>query len=127
MSSDPPAGLTQAAVAQALGVRIPSIQAWEEGRAEPKPERLQAYRRLLDGLAQRYPAPPQPYATPPTAPAHRPAAATDTLPAPDRPSPNTQEPATPSPALAVPSAEPSGPAVAEDPARPAATSRRPAA
>ncbi|MFJ9547517.1 telomere-associated protein Tap [Streptomyces erythrochromogenes] len=51
------AGLTQAAVAQALGVRIPSIQAWEEGRAEPKPERLQAYRRLLEGLAQRYPAP----------------------------------------------------------------------
>ncbi|MFF2308351.1 helix-turn-helix domain-containing protein [Streptomyces sp. NPDC058128] len=30
------AGLTQAAVAQALGVRVPSIQAWEEGRAEPK-------------------------------------------------------------------------------------------
>ncbi|MFJ2593490.1 telomere-associated protein Tap [Streptomyces erythrochromogenes] len=55
------AGLTQAAVAQALGVRIPSIQAWEEGRAEPKPERLQAYRRLLEGLAQRYPAPPRPH------------------------------------------------------------------
>ncbi|ROQ23586.1 telomere-binding protein Tap [Streptomyces sp. PanSC19] len=54
------AGLTQAAVAQALGVRLPSIQAWEEGRAEPKAERLQAYRRLLDGLAQRYPAPPVP-------------------------------------------------------------------
>ncbi|TXS23022.1 helix-turn-helix domain-containing protein [Streptomyces sp. adm13(2018)] len=58
------AGLTQAAVAQALGVRVPSIQAWEEGRAEPKAERLQAYRRLLDGLAQRYPA-PQP-TSPPT-------------------------------------------------------------
>lgn len=55
------AGLTQAAVAQALGVRIPSIQAWEEGRAEPKPERLQAYRRLLEGLAQRYPAPARPH------------------------------------------------------------------
>ncbi|MCD2469484.1 helix-turn-helix domain-containing protein [Streptomyces sp. MBT42] len=51
------AGLTQAAVAQALGIRVPSIQAWEEGRAEPRAERLQAYRRLLDGLAQRYPAP----------------------------------------------------------------------
>ncbi|MFJ3308876.1 telomere-associated protein Tap [Streptomyces sp. NPDC086549] len=54
------AGLTQAAVAQALGVRVPSIQAWEAGRAEPKGERLEAYRRLLDGLASRYPA-----ATPP--------------------------------------------------------------
>ncbi|MFF7206139.1 telomere-associated protein Tap [Streptomyces sp. NPDC008141] len=51
------AGLTQAAVAQALGVRVPSIAAWEAGRAEPKDERLEAYRRLLDGLAHRYPAP----------------------------------------------------------------------
>ncbi|MFD3437058.1 telomere-associated protein Tap [Streptomyces sp. NPDC058685] len=51
------AGLTQAAVAQALGVRVPSIDAWEAGRAEPKDERLDAYRRLLDGLAHRYPAP----------------------------------------------------------------------
>ncbi|MCF3135234.1 telomere-associated protein Tap [Streptomyces olivochromogenes] len=52
------AGLTQAAVAQALGVRVPSIQAWEAGRAEPKGERLEAYRRLLDGLAHRYPGAP---------------------------------------------------------------------
>ncbi|MEU3986268.1 helix-turn-helix transcriptional regulator [Streptomyces sp. NPDC026672] len=51
------AGLTQAAVAQALGVRVPSIQAWEAGRAEPKGERLEAYRRLLQGLGERYPAP----------------------------------------------------------------------
>ncbi|MFD0125361.1 telomere-associated protein Tap [Streptomyces virginiae] len=66
------AGLTQAAVAQALGVRIPSIQAWEDGRAEPKPERLQAYRRLLDGLAQRYPAPVTPErAAPAAAPSHQ--------------------------------------------------------
>ncbi|MFJ1878668.1 helix-turn-helix transcriptional regulator [Streptomyces sp. KS_5] len=51
------AGLTQAAVAQALGVRVPSIAAWEAGRAEPKAERLEAYQRLLEGLARRYPAP----------------------------------------------------------------------
>ncbi|MBV9024547.1 MAG: helix-turn-helix transcriptional regulator, partial [Streptomycetaceae bacterium] len=51
------AGLTEAAVAQALGVRVPSIKAWEAGRAEPTGERLQAYRKLLDGLAQHYPAP----------------------------------------------------------------------
>ncbi|MFG3585629.1 telomere-associated protein Tap [Streptomyces sp. NPDC047990] len=52
------AGLTPAAVAQALGVRVPSITAWEAGRAEPKGERLEAYRRLLEGLARRYPTPP---------------------------------------------------------------------
>ncbi|MHA6765342.1 telomere-associated protein Tap [Streptacidiphilus sp. PAMC 29251] len=51
------AGLTQAAVAQALGVRVPSLQAWEEGRSEPAEPRREAYRRLLDGLAARYPAP----------------------------------------------------------------------
>ncbi|MFD9224926.1 telomere-associated protein Tap [Streptomyces sp. NPDC060064] len=51
------AGLTQVAIAQALGVRVPSITAWEAGRAEPKGERLEAYRRLLEGLAHRYPAP----------------------------------------------------------------------
>lgn len=50
------AGLTQAAVAQALGVRVASIQAWETGRAEPKAERIEAYRRLLEGLSRRFPA-----------------------------------------------------------------------
>lgn len=57
------AGLTQAAVAQALGVRVASIQAWEAGRAEPKAERLEAYRRLLDGLARRFPVPAAPSAS----------------------------------------------------------------
>ncbi|MEV0604133.1 helix-turn-helix transcriptional regulator [Streptomyces sp. NPDC050315] len=69
------AGLTQAAVAQALGARVHSVQAWEAGRAEPKAERLEAYRRLLDGLAQRYPA-PQPTVRPePPVPTPAPAAA----------------------------------------------------
>ncbi|WP_167151000.1 helix-turn-helix transcriptional regulator [Streptomyces sp. MBT27] len=54
------AGLTQAAVAKALGARVPSIQAWEAGRAEPAAERLDAYRRLLEGIAHRYPAPAAP-------------------------------------------------------------------
>ncbi|WP_369141822.1 helix-turn-helix domain-containing protein [Streptomyces sp. R44] len=75
------AGLTQAAVAQALGVRIASVQAWEEGRAEPKPERLPAYRRLLEGLAQRHPVPPtphRPHSAPPAGTAHPPAVPTHT-------------------------------------------------
>ncbi|MFD5407073.1 telomere-associated protein Tap [Streptomyces griseorubiginosus] len=58
------AGLTQAAVAQALGTRVPSVEAWETGRAEPKGERREAYRRLLDGLAQRHPAPASSTVTP---------------------------------------------------------------
>ncbi|MEU9636897.1 helix-turn-helix transcriptional regulator, partial [Streptomyces tendae] len=48
------AGLTKAAVAQALGVRVASIEAWGAGRAEPKAERLEAYRRLLEGLSRRF-------------------------------------------------------------------------
>lgn len=58
------AGLTRAALAQALGVRVPSIEAWEAGRAEPKGERREAYRRLLEGLAVRHPAPTPPPADP---------------------------------------------------------------
>ncbi|WP_438489916.1 helix-turn-helix domain-containing protein [Streptomyces sp. S186] len=54
------AGLTEAAVAHALGVRVQSIHAWEAGRAEPKGQRLEAYRKLLDGLAHRFPAPTAP-------------------------------------------------------------------
>ncbi|MFF8513252.1 telomere-associated protein Tap, partial [Streptomyces sp. NPDC015492] len=131
------AGLTQAAVAQALGVRVPSIQAWEEGRAEPKAERLQAYRRLLEGLAQRYPAPqpatalvlpptsptlpsePEPPATPP-GPASLPAASS--RPAPGQPQPAPARPSgAPRPAHQYPPSAPRQAAAA----RPA-VSRRPA-
>ncbi|MEU7697065.1 helix-turn-helix transcriptional regulator [Streptomyces sp. NPDC039028] len=131
------AGLTQAAVAQALGIRVPSIQAWEEGRAEPKAERLQAYRRLLEGLAQRYPAPqpatarvfpptsptlpsePESPATPP-GPASLPAASS-------RPAPGQVQPAPAPPSGAprpAPQYPPSAPRQAAA-ARPA-VSRRPA-
>ncbi|WP_030390205.1 telomere-associated protein Tap [Streptomyces sp. NRRL S-241] len=131
------AALTQAAVAQALGVRVPSIQAWEEGRAEPKAERLQAYRRLLEGLAQRYPAPqpatapvspptsptlpsePEPPATPP-GPASLPAASS--RPAPGQPQPAPAPPSgAPRPAPQYPPSAPRQAAAA----RPA-VSRRPA-
>ncbi|MEV6537372.1 helix-turn-helix domain-containing protein, partial [Streptomyces sp. NPDC051639] len=127
------AGLTQAAVAQALGVRVPSITAWEAGRAEPKGERLEAYRRLLEGLAHRYPA-----TTPPGTAAHRtppPVPETETLCVPASaptavPQPEVAKtPAGPS----APDAEPvapveahTAPIAAVRPARPA-TSRRPVA
>ncbi|MEV7374515.1 helix-turn-helix domain-containing protein [Streptomyces sp. NPDC090301] len=110
------AGLTQAAVAQALGVRVPSIQAWEEGRAEPKAERLQAYRRLLDGLAQRYPA-PQPVTpseqAPPATPSEPASPATPPGPAPSPTAPSGSASGQPQAAPAPPSA----------PALPSATTR----
>ncbi|MCX5063840.1 MULTISPECIES: telomere-associated protein Tap [unclassified Streptomyces] len=61
------AGLTRAAIAQALGTRVPSIEGWEAGRSEPTGERREAYRHLLEGLAQRHPAP-----SPSSRPAARP-------------------------------------------------------
>ncbi|GHA71157.1 transcriptional regulator [Streptomyces tauricus] len=80
------AGLTQAAIAQALGVRVPSITAWEAGRAEPKGERLEAYRRLLEGLAHRYPTPAPPLGTePPAQPSSAQAAPTRSGPGDTRP------------------------------------------
>uniref|UniRef100_UPI003F49830A telomere-associated protein Tap n=1 Tax=Streptomyces chartreusis TaxID=1969 RepID=UPI003F49830A len=119
------AGLTQAAVAQALGVRVPSIAAWEAGRAEPKAERLEAYRRLLEGLARRYPAPhasheatstqraPRPPAPPaaPSAPTSQPPA-NDTVSAPATPETKTAEVHT----VAMPERPPARPVVSRRPA-----------
>jgi hypothetical protein len=36
------------------------VQAWEEGRSEPSGAKREAYRRLLEGLAQRFPAEREP-------------------------------------------------------------------
>jgi hypothetical protein len=115
------AGLTEAAVAQALGVRVPSIQAWEAGRAEPKGERLEAYRRLLEGLAHRYPAPlskgPVTTVEEPALPQAGPAPAAEVLTA------SESTPAAPAPvtAAAVAASRPARTA------RPASASRRPGA
>ncbi|MGW3852501.1 telomere-associated protein Tap [Streptomyces fagopyri] len=126
------AGLTQAAVAQALGVRVPSITAWEAGRAEPKGERLEAYRRLLEGLAHRYPAP----ATPPSSDVARqlaPQSPASTPPgAPPAPSPApkpfSSAPAVPGPPTTPATQTPSGqnaPEPENPAARPAASAHRP--
>ncbi|WP_432190352.1 telomere-associated protein Tap [Streptomyces sp. Tue6028] len=115
------AGLTQAAVAQALGVRVPSITAWEAGRAEPKGERLEAYRRLLEGLAHRYPPPTSPADTAPGFPPSPKAAPTSAT---SRSGPAGTDPQT----LPVP-AKPDAPQRSGQAARPARTrtplSRRP--
>ncbi|WP_326594522.1 telomere-associated protein Tap [Streptomyces sp. NBC_01803] len=59
------AGLTRAAVGRALGVGSSTVTGWEAGRSEPSGERRAAYARLLQGLAQRYPAPAVPQARTP--------------------------------------------------------------
>ncbi|MFF7638542.1 telomere-associated protein Tap [Kitasatospora sp. NPDC008050] len=51
------AGATQEAVAQALKSSVKTVKNWEAGRSEPRPPRLQAYIRLLEGWAAKYPAP----------------------------------------------------------------------
>ncbi|MEU0373401.1 helix-turn-helix transcriptional regulator [Streptomyces sp. NPDC006283] len=47
--------LTQAEVAEAIGVHRIQVVRWECGQAEPRNPKRRAYARLLDGLAQRYP------------------------------------------------------------------------
>jgi transcriptional regulator with XRE-family HTH domain len=89
------AGLTEAAVAQALRTRPASVQAWEEGRSEPSGAKREAYRRLLEGLAQRFPAEPErePEREPEPELAPEPAPAPAAVPAPARSASRTPRPA----------------------------------
>ncbi|MDX3058319.1 helix-turn-helix transcriptional regulator, partial [Streptomyces sp. NE06-03E] len=50
------AGITQARLAQALKSTTQTVKNWENGRSEPKPPRLEAYQRLLNGWAEKFPA-----------------------------------------------------------------------
>ncbi|NWF27442.1 helix-turn-helix domain-containing protein [Streptomyces sp. PKU-EA00015] len=50
------AGITQARLAAALKSTTQTVKNWESGRSEPRPPRLQAYLRLLEGWAAKYPA-----------------------------------------------------------------------
>ncbi|MCG3041114.1 helix-turn-helix domain-containing protein, partial [Streptomyces sp. S1A] len=61
------AGITQARLAQAMKSTLQTVKNWENGRAEPRPPRLQAYQRLLEGWAAKYPGAEA--ASPPSAPA----------------------------------------------------------
>ncbi|MEU7027947.1 helix-turn-helix domain-containing protein [Streptomyces sp. NPDC046275] len=106
------AGITQARLATALKTTTQSVKNWENGRSEPKSPRLDAYQRLLNGWAAKYPAP----GAAPTASvaASAPAASTE-------PAASGVETADAPQAPAVAAAAPARPAI-----RPAATSRRPA-
>ncbi|MEU8710174.1 helix-turn-helix domain-containing protein [Streptomyces sp. NPDC048565] len=50
-------GLTIEEVATALKVRRATVSGWEAGKTEPRPPERDAYARLLDKLAELYPAP----------------------------------------------------------------------
>ena len=50
------AGITQARLATALKTTTQTVKNYENGRSEPKSPRLEAYQRLLNGWAVRYPA-----------------------------------------------------------------------
>ncbi|MFF0088204.1 telomere-associated protein Tap [Streptomyces canus] len=106
------AGITQARLATALKTTTQSVKNWENGRSEPKSPRLDAYQRLLNGWAAKYPSP----GTAPavsvaaTAPAASSAPAVSEVKTADAPQTPT-----------VPAAGPARPAT-----RPAAAPRRPA-
>ncbi|MFD3657673.1 telomere-associated protein Tap [Streptomyces sp. NPDC058620] len=51
-------GLTIDEVAGALKVRRATVSGWESGKTEPRPPERDAYARLLDKLAELYPADP---------------------------------------------------------------------
>ncbi|MGW1930366.1 telomere-associated protein Tap [Streptomyces sp. NPDC001919] len=119
-------GLTIDEVATALKVRRATVSGWESGKTEPRPPERDAYARLLDKLAELYPAAP---AAPtvdvemPTAPVAAPVAAeARTLPASEVPEAAAvavaENPQTPAPAAAPRPART---------ARTSSTSRRPGA
>ncbi|MFF4542162.1 telomere-associated protein Tap [Streptomyces aureus] len=107
------AGITQARLAKALDTTPQSVKNWENGRSEPRPPRLGAYQRLLNGWAAKYPA----HGTAaPSAPSPGPASVLAPAAAP------TAEPGTPEESPAVP-VKPAAPVRSAHPA----ASQRPAA
>ncbi|MFJ1844996.1 MULTISPECIES: helix-turn-helix domain-containing protein [unclassified Streptomyces] len=112
------AGITQARLAVALKTSTQSVKNYENGRSEPKSPRLEAYQRLLNGWASKYPAHGTPAAAPIPAAAPQPAPKTFTGPA---------APEVPAAETVAPAEAPAAPVTPERPARPATSSRRPAA
>ncbi|GGY83521.1 transcriptional regulator [Streptomyces omiyaensis] len=116
-------GLTIDEVATALKVRRATVSGWESGKTEPRPPERDAYARLLDKLAELYPATPADTAAPapdtevPTASTAVPAPAEARTPSTDRASEaavmtapgNTQAPAPAAPATAPRPARTTGP------------------
>ncbi|MFF2619007.1 telomere-associated protein Tap [Kitasatospora sp. NPDC058046] len=107
------AGITQARLAQALKSTVQSVKNWEAGRSEPRPPRLEAYARLLEGWAQQHPAPAPAASTVEDVPAaFTPAPVSPTAPVPAAPAPvsptapTAPVPAAPADAEPQPAADP---------------------
>ncbi len=117
------AGITQARLTVALKTSTQTAKNHENGRSEPKSPRLEAYQRLLKGWAAKYPA----HSTH-TAPAPAPVAAPQPQPQPRVPETFTSPaaPAATEPETSMLVQAPAVQAAPERPARPSATSRRPA-
>ncbi|MFG2228336.1 telomere-associated protein Tap [Streptomyces sp. NPDC048644] len=119
------ARVSQARLAQVLRTTTQTVKNWEAGRAEPRPPRRQAYQRLLNGWAEKYPEPADaepavaqvPEASTGASNAEQEAQPPSTVPAPESAGETSQ--ASPAPAAA------SRPA--RSAARSSSTSRRPAA
>lgn len=112
------AGITQARLATALKSTVQTVKNYENGRSEPKSPRLEAYQRLLNGWAAKYPAPAVSVASAPAvAPQAQPVPETFTGPA---------APEVPDLETSAPVQAPAAPAAPERPAARPATSRRPA-
>ncbi|MDX3232581.1 telomere-associated protein Tap [Streptomyces sp. ME19-01-6] len=123
------AGMTQLRLAKALETTEQTVKNWENGRSSPRPPRLEAYQRLLEGWAARYPkdAATVPAAAPPAhgAPAAAPVPASTPQP---EPVPQTfTGPAAPEAETAALVKAPAAQAAPEGPAARSATSRRPVA
>ncbi|MEV2264571.1 helix-turn-helix transcriptional regulator [Streptomyces anulatus] len=120
------AGVTQTRLAQALKSTAQTVKNWENGRSEPRPPRLEAYQRILNGWAAKYPA--VPVSGPAPATAVRTAPDTDAPDTPPAPVPPAAPEAAPAPAPARPAAPPTA-SPAASPAGPAqpAPSVRPTA
>ncbi|GAA3901434.1 hypothetical protein GCM10023084_62350 [Streptomyces lacrimifluminis] len=73
------AGITQARLATALKTSTQTVKNYENGRSEPKSPRLEAYQRLLNGGAAKYPAHGAPAAAPAPAPVPRPESVPETF------------------------------------------------
>lgn len=124
------AGLSQEQIARALKARREAVGNWESGRTEPRPPKRAAYARLLERLAERFPAPATeaPAAGTPTG-AFASAPASTPAPAPNSPAPAPVPPQeAPHPPLESPPtpAETKTPVEAKTPAEtktPAATAR----
>ncbi|WP_103503409.1 helix-turn-helix domain-containing protein [Streptomyces sp. SM14] len=95
-------GLARSEVADALGVARSTVAGWESGRSEPRGETRAAYRRLLEGMAERLPPAPRSSAVAVDAPEP---AGTPARPDTPAPSPGSPEAAPP-----TPGAEPDAPA-----------------